>query len=300
MARLGLYHDFSCGLRRCGELPLIHALCLCALSRSIIEVAAPLVEKVTVDVRASRAASVMVTVTCWTVVTIVITTSYKSRMKSNYLIEPKYDTKWKYFREIENFTFIHAESSYDEVWLGMVMVTQGFRKWNERLNVCMTEGNSYDQKCVQSHEPLFWQMFCIGFESTDIRFACGIFHLALHAAYFCALQYCPEDAKFKEWLQQRNSLLHNMASHSRVRPFSRLRNVIWEEMLQARAAFVSPAESFDADWKIFEEESKALRVRFVHSEHAEDFGSMFGYQLTSGFNEHLRNTMGQRAEMLME
>ena len=269
---------------------------VCALPRSIIEVAAPLLEKVTVDARVSRSASIMVT--CWIFVAIVITTSYKSMMKSNYMIEQKYTTKWKSFREIENFTFIHAESIYDKFWLDLI--TEEFQKWRNNLNVCKTEATSYNQKCVQSHEYLFWQSYCLVLVSIDERFACEVFDLAWRAAYFCCMQHCPDNEKFKNWLRRRKSLLQNIARHSVVRPFSQIGRVIREEMLQPRTAFVSPAETFDGDWKIFEEESSALHVRFSYSQNSEDFGSMFGYQLTSGFNEHVGNAMHLRAEMLME
>ena len=87
---------------------------------------------------------------------------------------------------------------------------------------------------------------------------------------------CPLNEKFKEWRNQRASLLENMASHSRVRPFGRIRDVIREELLQPNTAFVSPAKTFDSDWKIFEEESRVWGVRFAPSERNEDFGGIFG------------------------
>ena len=43
-----------------------------------------------------------------------------------------------------------------------------------------------------------------------------------------------------------------------------------------------------------------MRVRFAHSEDFESFGNMFGFQLTSGFNEYVGNAVHQRGEMLME
>ena len=91
-----------------------------------------------------------------------------------------------------------------------------------------------------------------------------------------------------------------MARHSRMRPFSEIRNFIHKDLLQPRKAFVSAAEAFESDWKIFEEESKTLKVRFARSDHGEDFGSMFGYQAASGFNEHVGNMIHQRFKILME
>ena len=100
-------------------------------------------------------------------------------------------------------------------------------------------------------------------------------------------------------MKQRASLVQNMASNGRVRPFSQIRDVIREELLEPRSAFVS-TQIFDSDWKIFEEVSRVLRIRFAHSEHSEDFGNIFDYQLTGGFNEHVGNAMRLGAEMLME
>ena len=106
---------------------------------------------------------------------------------------------------------------------------------------------------------------------------------------------------FQKWVTRQGTLLENMASRSRVRSFSPMRNVIRDEMLQPRTAFASPAATFDTNWKTFEEESRGLNVHFVHSEHDEDFGSsMFGYHLTSGFNEYVGNGVHRRGEMLME
>ena len=269
---------------------------ICTLPRNIVAVIAPLLEKVTFDARVSHATQVVMT--SWIFVAIVITTSYKCMMKSNYMIEPKYATKWKSLREIENFTLIHAENIYDETWRNIIM--SEFKVWEDKSNVCMKEAKLQGQTCSQSDEHLFWQSYCVVLGSMDERFACGIFELAWRAAYFCAMQQCPDDEKFKNWLNRRQSFLQNMASHSRIRPFRRIRNVIHEQLLLPRTAFVSPAENFDGDWKIFEEESRVLHVRFSYSEHSEDFGSMFGYQLTSGFNEHVGEEMQLRAQMLME
>ena len=79
-----------------------------------------------------------------------------------------------------------------------------------------------------------------------------------------------------------------------------MRNVIRKELREPGTAFVSPAAMFTTDWNIFEDESRFLNVRFAHSEHSEDFGSMFGYELTSGFNEHFRNAVYRRGEIPME
>ena len=267
------------------------------LPRSIIDVAASLVEKVVVNAQVSHAGSIMLS--CWILVAIVVSTCYRSMMKSNYLIEPKYGTRWNSFREIENFTFIYTESINEESV--DAFLKQAFRDWKEGLNVCKTNASSFDHKCVLGHEHLFWQAYCSMVpESVDERNGCAGFHLMPFVKFFCLLQHCPDDRVFKEWLRRRASLLQNMASHSRVRPFSRIRGVIREELLQPHTPFVSPAEMFDADWKTFEEESKALLVRFAHSEYFENFGSMFGYQLTSGFNEYVGNAVPLRGEMLMK
>ena len=272
--------------------------CIYALPGSVIQIAAPLVEKVVVDTRFSHAASTMMT--CWIFVAIVVTTCYKSMMKSNYMIEQKYTTRWKSFKEIENFTLVYAESIRDEVWRSSL--TRGLENWKENLIVCRTGIKTYDHKCVLSHEHLFWQTYCFVIPaSADERSACEVFWLMVSTKHFCLLgQQCPDNANFKMWLSRRTSLLWNMANHSRIRGFGKIRRVIREELLQPRTAFVSPAETFDADWKIFEEESNVLGVRFSHSEDYESFGSMFGFQLTSGFNEHVGNAVHQRGEMLME
>ena len=43
-----------------------------------------------------------------------------------------------------------------------------------------------------------------------------------------------------------------------------------------------------------------MNFRFSHSEYSEDFGSMFGYQFSSGFNEHVGSMVHRRGEVLME
>ena len=274
---------------------------VCALPRGIIKVTAPLLENVVVERQSlqqfSNAASIMMT--WWIFVAIVITTCYKSKMKSNYMIEQKFTTKWKSLRDIQNFTLIFAESMHDNVeklWHGAI--SREYLVWKKRLDLSM--GEPCDENCVLRHEPLFWNSMCVLIQGYDERFACEIFQLQWYAAYYCFMRECPNDDKFREWLRSYSSLLQNMARHSMVRPFGRIREVIREELLRPRTAFVSPAESFDADWKIFEEESKILHVRFAHSEQAEDFGSMFGYELTSGFNQHLGNRIYVRGLKLME
>lgn len=244
------------------------------LPRSIIDVAASLVEKVVVNAQVSHAGSIMLS--CWILVAIVVSTCYRSMMKSNYLIEPKYGTRWNSFREIENFTFIYTESINEESV--DAFLKQAFRDWKEGLNVCKTNASSFDQKCVLSHMSLFWQTYySMVPESAHERSGCTVFHLMSYVKYFCLSQHCPDDKVFRGWLRRRTPLLPDMDSHSRVRPFSRFRNVIRHDLVQPHTAFVSPAEMFDADWNIFEEESKVLNNRFAHSEDFEIFGSMFGY-----------------------
>ena len=92
-------------------------------------------------------------------------------------------------------------------------------------------------------------------------YACDIFHLANDAGDFCAVQQCPEDGRFKQWLSLRSSFHQNVGSHSRLRPSSEMRNVIRKELFQPGTALVSPAEIFDTDWKIFEDESRFMNVR---------------------------------------
>ena len=216
------------------------------------------------------------------------------------MIEQKYTTSWKSFREMENFTFIYAENFHDED-LRKAMKTM-FREWKKKLRGCSPKGrNSYDPNCIASRENLFWKQHCKLFTHfADQRLACEVFDLAISAKTFCLALDCPENEKFKAWLRRRTSLLKNMASHSRIRPFSRIRKVIRNELLQPRTAFVFPAGTFDTDWKIFEEESRTVGTHFAHSEHVEDFGGVFGYHLTSGFNEYVGNMLHLWGEVLME
>ena len=272
-----------------------------ALPRSIIGFASLLIDHVTSDVlrslRFPRTLGVMMN--CWIFAAIVVTTCYKSIMKSNYMTEQKYTTRWKSFKEIENFTFIYAESIYEEFW--REFTKREFRVWKGKLNVCKKDRNSYDRTCVLSHEPLFWKSQCLLFqESTDDRFACEIFNLALLGEYMHSAQIFAGNQIFHKWFGQKTLLLQRMTNQSRIRPFSRIRKVIREELLQPRTAFVSAAETFEADWKIFKKVSRRLNVRFAHSQEGENFGSIFGYELTGGFNEYVRNAMHVRGEMLME
>ena len=269
---------------------------LWALPRSIISVSAPMVDKVIVD-RISRTRcshGLGFIMTCWTFVAIVVTTCYKSIMKSNYMTEEKFGTRWKSFKEIKNFTLIYAEGINDEQW--HKAIEDSFQSWKKKLSA-----SECDEECVRHHEHLFWQPYCVVFpESADDRSACEIFRLAYNSKHVCTTKTCPDNEKYKEWPSRRTSLLQNMASDGRIRAFGRIQDIIRQELFQPRTAFVSPAETFDTDWKIFEEESRTLRVRFSHSEYAEDFGGMFGYELTSGFNEHVGKAMDLRGDMILQ
>ena len=183
----------------------------------------------------SRAASIM---TCfWIFAAIVIATCYKSIMRANYVFEDKYMTRWRSFKEMENFTFIYADGINEEFYCKMI--TDAFQRWKKGLIKCKTESNSYDQKCILSQEHLCWQPHCFLLpETVDERFACEVFYLFHYAKYFCTVHYCPFNERFKEWMKERASLLQNMASNGRVRPFSRIRDVIREELLEPRNACV--------------------------------------------------------------
>ena len=45
---------------------------------------------------------------CWLLGVIIITNSYKSIVKSNYILEPKFSTKWRRLSELQDFTVILA------------------------------------------------------------------------------------------------------------------------------------------------------------------------------------------------
>ena len=61
---------------------------------------------------------------------------YRSKMKFNYMIEPKFVTRWKTLREIENFTLIYGESFHDQVWCDII--TRGLEDWKLKLIICQT------------------------------------------------------------------------------------------------------------------------------------------------------------------
>ena len=199
-----------------GSTALYIAMCMAAMSSlpfmravptSVARVLAPLVDKVTAYNVSIRHFShpVNVVMTFWILGTIVLTNCYKSIMKSSYMIEEKYILRWKSFKEIENFTFIHAESIHNEFMCKSIRTA--FQDWREKRVECKNGADTYDQQCVRSHEHLFWQYYCFTFYfSSDERFACQIFHLALDARYFCDVHDCPQDAKFKEWMSGRSSL----------------------------------------------------------------------------------------------
>ena len=114
--------------------------------------------------------------------------------------------------------------------------------------MCNATGSTFDRECALRYEHEFWEKNCFSFQGySDDRSACGIFHIVVHAELTCFRWDCPDDDKFQNWLSLRSAFLRNMANHSRIRPFSQIRDTIREELLEPRTAFVSRAETFDSD-----------------------------------------------------
>ena len=87
---------------------------------------------------------------CWLLGVIVITNSYKSKVKSNYILEPKFSTKWQRLEELRDFAVILAYERPKD----------GFHSWTEgELNrlppLTFKKGQKFgEQKCPK--EGRFW------------------------------------------------------------------------------------------------------------------------------------------------
>ena len=68
----------------------------------------------------------------------------------------------------------------------------------------------------------------------------------------------------------------------------RMEQVIREELVKPRTAFILPKPQFEADWDLFRNVMKKSRLRFAHNAHSQDSTLKVaqGYGLNSGLNEY--------------
>ena len=137
---------------------------------------------------------------CWLLGVIVITNSYKSKVKSNYILEPKFATKWQRLEELRDFAVILAYERPKD----------GFHSWTEgELNrlppLTFKKGKKFgEQKCPK--EGRFWQQACftLAQDNQDVRNACAFFRESnsgdLNYRNICEKFDCT--SKYKEMLER--------------------------------------------------------------------------------------------------
>ena len=235
----------------------------------------------------------------WLLPVIVITNSYKAIMKSNYVLEPTYTMPWKSLRQLRDFSFVFPFTARNTKEMEGVLA-QFLKQISQRCNMNVSGDDWYKSECVRQEEGRQWSGQCW---SDTIRrgdlSGCQFFREE-NSNRDKVKKALPNE---KAWWKKQLQYTENIKSRGRIRPIQMLEQVIRNELVEPRTAFVTPSEQFPNDWAVFQAVMKNMYsgVKFVGSGKAETVGLNAAWFIRSGYDEdNFGNFMWLRAAALME
>ena len=254
----------------------------------------------------------------WIITALVLSTYYKSIMKSNYVFEPKYSTNWSRLAEMTNFTFYFA---YGDLGLTCTCREGEYLTWNrrtkggwkkfwektcEKISKYHTPDSNFDDQCALFFEieqladtsveskskketdcqerfkkNSFWS-WSSHYEERNIE--CDVFY---GSSDFEAVPQVGLDG-YPKWIEKRKEILQNMKQGLRIICHDSLETAVISDLTQPRTVFVSPEKMFGNDMKVFKKAGKQVGVTFA-TNNAEAPETLFhrldGYRFPGGLNK---------------
>ena len=211
---------------------------------------------------------------CWLLGVIVITNSYKI-VKSNYVLEPKFSTKWQRLEELKDFTVITA---YEKPKDGFDFHMKTFNR--PPLNSCMKKQEPGRQTCLT--ERGFWQSTCYYMDrgNQDVRSACAFFREidSVFLFYMTPCEHSSCTLKYTQMLKRYAGIIDTATKYGRLHDVKDLEKVIRTDLVKPKTAFVSPENHFENVWKTFKRMMRQTGRSFAATKHTEGTNKWFSYE----------------------
>ena len=151
-----------------------------------------------------------------------------------------------------------------------------------------TETDLNTNTCVHEKEGLrFWRSNCVtlGFKSGQFK-GCHFYReLNFVKSQIAGLK--TESGKQREWWKRKFEFTENIISKSRVRWRGVPEQVIMDELIEPRTAFVTPLVDFHQDWQLIRRamESMPSKLKFVTGKTEETVGLNLARYISSGYDD---------------
>ena len=233
---------------------------------------------------------------CWFFTVIVITNSYKAFLKTSYVLEPTYETPWKFLKDLKSFEILFPFRSSEKKLNFLNNFYRALKTLCEQVG-----GRKNKEACEHIKEGTWWEEACGPRITPFDTEACLFFMEFSRGKRTVRLGKFKSDTQMALWWESRLKFLQNFVTNHRFCPVETLEQVVTDDLVHPRTAYVTLEEYFAHEWKVFEKVMKSTGVKFVGSDSGEMLGERVGWQMQSGHDGlTFGNVVWLRALAMME
>ena len=267
-----------------------------------------------------------VTMGTWLLCILAIGMTYKAMLKSTYMLEPKFETKLEYLKDLQGFTlyFLHAISSEttprsrQSLESHMAMCTKLRKVYEERYGIGFDEldceAEFYTTTCdawLHYLEGVRNLSFCSAVQTHITLYSIArekkckgiIVDLMFTGKESERLFSYTHDGENSHCLCDHHRLIKRLMQHVRVHDEAELESLLMNGLSHPRTALVVPQQSFEKTWEQVRKVMKTTRKKFasnIQTKNDPVLSISPKYKISSGFGIEGKNVLLWRAKVLME